>query len=452
MITVTGLGPGTLDRVPGPVMALLLDPERTVIVRTEDHPASRELAERRDVVFCDDLYQSADTFEDVYVGIADRVISASENGPVVYAVPGSPMVGELTVRKLLELGLAMEVIPAESFVDAVLAAVGYDPLDRGLQILNGHDLPDPLVLDKPTIVGQLDRPEVLADVCALVDRVTPDETMVTVLSGVGSPDAVVLEGLPADVDASLAGARTSVFIDSDPGGLIGAVKTMRVLREECPWDRDQTHQSLIKNLVEESYELIDAIGRLDDQEPDLVAYAAVEDELGDVLLQVLFHSVIARQAGAFDIDDVAEVLRQKLLRRHPHVFGDVEVASAAEVKANWDRIKESERGDTADESALDGVPAGMPALHRASKIQNRAAKAGFDWYEAAHVLPKVQEELDELGAAMSGDDDVAGELGDVMFSIVGLARYLGLDAEVSLRVATLRFEERFRRWEQAKRD
>ena len=447
MITIIGLGPGDLDRVPGSVMSLLLDPDRTVIVRTKDHPAAAQLAERRDVVSCDDLYESSERFDDVYSAISDRVITAASKNPVIYAVPGSPMIGEFTVRKLIDSTSEVEVIPGESFVDAVLSEVEYDPLERGLQILNGHDLPDPLVLDKPTIIGQLDRPEVLAEVSAEVDRVTPEETTLTVLAGVGSSEATVVELLPEDVDASLAGLRTSLFVDAEPGGLIGAVRTMRVLREECPWDRDQTHQSLIKNLVEESYELIDAISGLSDGEIDWVAYAAVEDELGDVLLQVLFHSVIARQTGAFDVDDVAEVMRQKLVRRHPHVFGDVEVSSAAEVKSNWDRIKTEERGDHGATSALDGVPAGMPALHRASKIQNRAAKIGFDWDEATQVMPKVHEELDELNEAMAGEGDIEAELGDVMFSVVNLARHLGIDADLALRSATHRFEERFRRME-----
>lgn len=448
MITIVGLGPGDLDRVPGPTMSLLLDPGVTVIARTEEHPAAHQLAARREVFFCDDLYAASDTFEEVYSAITDRVLEASKTRTTIYAVPGSPTIGEFAVRLLLGSDAEVEVIPGESFIDAILARVGYDPLDRGLQILNGHDLPDPLVLDKPTIFGQLDRPEILADVCASVDRVVSEETTLTVLVGVGSADERIVRSSPAGVDSDLAGYRTSLFVDPAPGGLIGAVRTMRMLREECPWDRDQTHGSLIKNLVEESYELIDAIEQLETGEtPDWAGYAGVEDELGDVLLQVLFHASIAREAGVFDIDDAAEVLRQKLVRRHPHVFADVEVGSAAEVKANWDRIKAEERGGEGEESAMDGVPAGMPALHRASKIQNRAAKVGFDWDTAHQVLPKVAEELDELEAAVGGEGDVESELGDILFSIVNLARHLGLDPEVALRGATSRFEGRFREME-----
>ena len=450
MIVVTGLGPGDFDRIPGSVQTILLDPARTVIVRTQSHPAAEQLAARREIVFCDDLYESLGNFESVYDAIVERVITTSQTDEVVYAVPGSPLVGEFAVRQLLASGVEVDLIPAESFVDAVLAEVGYDPFDRGLQILNGHSLPDPLVLDKPTIVGHLDRPEILAEVVASLARVLPEDAQLTVLAGLGDATATVVTTGPVEVDPGLAGFRTSIFVDTPPGGLIGAVQAMRLLRAECPWDQEQTHQSLVKYLVEESNELIDAIGRLgeDDVDVDLVAYAAVEDELGDVMLNVLFHAAIAREAGAFDIDDVCEVLRQKLVRRHPHVFGDVEVDSADEVKANWDLIKAAEKGDE-PESTMDGIPTGMSGLHRASKVQNRAAKVGFDWSEAAEVLPTVRGEVDELEAVMADSTRSDAELGDVLFSVVNLARHLGLDPELSLRKATDRFERRFRDMEDA---
>ena len=261
MITITGLGPGGLDRVPGPVMDLLLDESRTVIVRTLRHPAASELAALREVVSCDDLYESSEAFPVVYAAIASRVLEAAASGPVVYAVPGSPVIGEFAVRRIMEQAPDAELIPSESFVDAVLAGVGYDPLDRGLQILNGHSLPDPLVLDKPTIIGHLDRPEILADVLDAVARVTIEGAAVTLLAGAGAADAVIVTAMAHEIDPDLAGLRTSIFVDATPGGLLGAVQVMRRLREECPWDQEQTHHTLVKNLLEECYELIDAINR-----------------------------------------------------------------------------------------------------------------------------------------------------------------------------------------------
>ena len=438
MITVTGLGPGDLEHLPESVREVLADLDRTLVLRTADHPAAEQLASTRSVVACDDLYQAYDSYEEVYAAIVERVVALSQERPVVYAVPGSPHVGEFAVRRLLDTAEGVEVIPAESFVDAVVAEMGYDPLDRGLQVLNGQRLPDPLVLAVPTVIGHLDRPEVLADVCAAVGRVLDEEARVQVLIDLRTSSQRILEAPPGEVDPDLAGPRTSLFVDARPGGLIGAIQVMRRLRQECPWDREQTHHSLVKNLVEEAYELVEAIGRLDENDPDWVAYAAVEDEVGDVLLQVLFHSVIARQAGAFDIDDAAEVMRRKVVRRHPHVFGDVEVGSAAEVKSNWDRIKAEERGETGERSIFQGVPEGMPALHRAAKIQNRAAKAGHGTVGAAEALTAVKERLADLEAASAEEGEA--DLGELLFAVVDLGRHLGVDPEIALRRAIARFE------------
>lgn len=447
MITVAGLGPGDFSRIPGSVQEILSDESKVIISRTRSHPAAEHLAGLRQVTFCDDIYEEASSFEDVYDAIAGRVLEAADKGDVIYLVPGSPLVGELTVGRLIASGQEVEVISGESFVDLVLARLGYDPLDRGLQLLNGHDLPNPLVLDKPTIIAQLDRPEILADVVAQIDGVAGEGTMVTVLRDLGTAEESIVSFEPASVDHGMAGLRTSLFVDAVPGGLVGVIRTMRRLREECPWDREQTHQSLVKNLVEEVYELIQAIGSLPAAgQADVAAYAAVEDELGDVLLQVLFHEAIGRQAGMFDLDVVAEGLRQKLVRRHPHVFGDVVADTPGQVKENWDRIKEEEGGREGD-GALDGVPTGMPALHRAAQIQNRAAKVGFDWDEVAGVISKVREETAEVESDLGDPSRVGEEIGDLLFSVVNLARHLKVDPELALRGAASRFEHRFRRME-----
>jgi tetrapyrrole methylase family protein/MazG family protein len=436
MILITGLGPGDLARIPGPVLDILLDPARTLIVRTVNHPAAVQLAERREVIFCDDLYETFVTFESVYSAIADRVLAAANHGPVVYAVPGGPAVGEFAVRQIVDRGSDVEVLHAETFVDAILAEVGYDPFDGGLQILNGHDLPFPLVVDKPTIVGHLDRPEVLADVAANISRVLPEDSEIHLFAGLGSIDAVTWTGPIDEVDPALAGFRTSLWIDTPAGGLAGAIRVMERLRRECPWDREQTHASLTKHLVEEAYELIEAVTGLEDG--DMVGIARVEEEVGDVLLQVLFQAAIGAESGGFDIDDVAEVLRQKLVRRHPHVFGDVEVADASEVKINWDRIKHEEKGG-GTRSALDGVPTGMPALHRAAKVQNRVSKSGSDM--VARGLDQVARELSTLedGSDVESEDIV----GRALFAIVDYTRRTGIDPEIALRRAIDRFASEF---------
>jgi tetrapyrrole methylase family protein/MazG family protein len=435
-LTIVGLGPGSLERLPSSTRTLLLDPEAILIVRTLEHPAAAELAALRVVQTCDDLYQH-ETFEEVYDAITDRVVEATRRGRTIYAVPGSALVGELAVARIRDRVDAV-MVAGESFIDAVLAAVGYDPLDRGLRVLNGHGLPYPLVIDGPTIVAHLDLPVVLADVGSRLSRVVAEGTVATIVIDAGGANEVIVQTPIDQVDSSLAGLRTSMFLDPTPGGVVGVIQVMARLREECPWDRKQTHESLVKSLIEETFELVEAIGSGSEGQ--------LEDELGDVFLQVLFHANIARQAGAFDIEDVAEVLRQKLVRRHPHVFGDVDVEDAEEVKANWEQIKEAERGQPR-QSLLDGVPVGMPALARAAKIQRRAADAGFDWPEAAPVLDKLFEEVEELRGAVSEMNRVPEELGDVLFTVVNLARHLSVDPELALRAAMERFVSRFQAME-----
>jgi len=233
---------------------------------------------------------------------------------------------------------------------------------------------------------------------------------------------------------------------------------MARLRAEdgCPWDREQTHLSLRSYLLEESYEAIEAVEAGDDDE--------LCQELGDVLLQIVFHAQIAREDGRFTADDVCRAIVDKLIRRHPHVFGDVEVDDAEHVKANWDRIKRDEKGETpAPRSAVDGVPRHLPALLRAQRIQERASQVGFDWDELSGPLEKVAEEVEEMRqawAALSDDDGEDGEArarleeeyGDLLFALVNAARFLEITPEDSLRRAVGKFESRFRQVERVFRE
>ncbi|MGH8958238.1 MAG: nucleoside triphosphate pyrophosphohydrolase [Acidimicrobiia bacterium] len=437
-ILVIGLGPAGLRRIPDSSKALLLDPAYTLVLRTIAHPAASELSALRTVLTCDDIYETADTFEDVYSAIVERVLKLETGGPVIYAVPGSALIGEFAVGEMRKRA-AVEIVPSESFLDATLEAVGYDPLDRGLRLLNGLSLPDPLLIDGPTIIAHLDQPLILAEVLAALGRVVDESSEVTLVIDAGGDQERVVTTPFHSVDHDLAGLRTSVFIDPIPGGLAGVIPVMARLRRECPWDRSQTHESLVKNLIEETHELVDAIASSSE--------GAILDELGDLLLQVLFHSEIA---VAFGVEDVAENLRQKLVRRHPHVFGSVVAGSPEEVKANWERIKDDERGHVTA-SALDGVPEGMPALERAAKLGRKAAAVGFDWPEAEPVFEKIAEEVTELRAAFSAADTAAieGELGDILFAVVNLARHLKVDPELALTRTIREFVRRFQEMEKA---
>jgi tetrapyrrole methylase family protein/MazG family protein len=240
------------------------------------------------------------------------------------------------------------------------------------------------------------------------------------------------------------GLEVEFVIGSPPRGhrLLELVRVMARLRGPggCPWDAEQTHQTLAKHLLDETYELLEVIesGTTED----------IAEELGDLLLQVVFHAQMGEDASAFDIDEVSDGLVRKLVRRHPHVFGDVEVSGAREVVANWDEIKREEKART---SAVEGVPESLPALAFAQKLQRRAGAAGFDWRSVDEALAKVREEAEELVRATDGAQQEE-ELGDLLFSIVALARHLELDAETALRRAARTFRERLTHVEASARE
>jgi ATP diphosphatase len=225
---------------------------------------------------------------------------------------------------------------------------------------------------------------------------------------------------------------------------------MRRLRDPgkgCPWDKEQTFATIAPYTIEEAYEVADAIRR--------EAWEELRGELGDLLLQVVYHAQMAREAGLFDFDAVAHGIADKMIRRHPHVFGDAVVESAAAQRQAWEEVKAAERArEVADPSVLAGLPLALPALTRAEKLQRRAARIGFDWPEPAPILSKIEEELDEVRASLAArepKEKLAEELGDLLFAVVNLARRLEVDAEEALRAANAKFERRFRAVEERAR-
>ena len=453
-ITIVGLGPAGAAHLAGGVRDALADQEVTIVLRTLLHPAARELAEQRSVVTCDDLYESMETFDDVYSAIAHRVIAAASDGPVVYGVPGSAVVGERAVPMIRSLAedadIDLRIEPGLSFLDLAYIAVGIDPIADGAQILDARDLPDPLPLHVPTFITQVDSSLTASDVASSLMRTVAPDVVVTVLDRLGDLDEVIRPMPVSDLPRYEAGPRTSVFVPSTSSGLYGLVDTNRILREQCPWDKEQTHHSLITHLLEEAYETVDAVSALSDEAPggdaDFGAYAEVEEELGDLLLQVVFHATMAAEAGAFDIDEVAESIRRKLVARHPHVFGEVSVEGPADVLANWEEIKQAEKGRA---SLMDDIPAGMPGIAQSLKVQNRARSIGFDWENRDDVIAVLRGEIDELVDADTDRAALMHEIGDVLFSAVNVARHSNIDPEVALRAAVERFRSRFRHMERA---
>ncbi|MAG82714.1 nucleoside triphosphate pyrophosphohydrolase [Candidatus Poribacteria bacterium] len=223
------------------------------------------------------------------------------------------------------------------------------------------------------------------------------------------------------------------------------VDVVAMLRSDngCPWDLAQTHESLKADLIEEAYELIEAI--------DAKVPKKICDELGDLLMQVMLHSQIATDRNEFSVDEVIENLTEKLVRRHPHVFGSVVATDENEVLENWEEIKRGEEGNKDRKSSLDGIPHSLPSLQRAEKIQKRASRAGFDWDQTEDVLPKLQEEIDEIEESIRNDDitEIEMEIGDLLFSVVNLCRFLNVQPEEALRKSTRKFVDRFQRMETA---
>lgn len=234
------------------------------------------------------------------------------------------------------------------------------------------------------------------------------------------------------------------FAFKDVYGIDDLLQIMRGLRSEggCPWDREQTHESIKKNLIEETYEVIEAINRQD--------RVLLCEELGDVLMQVVFHAQMEAEEGSFAFEDVVDGVCKKLIERHPHVFGEVEVGGSDEVLRNWDDIKKRSKGQKSQTETMQSVPRELPALMRAAKVQKKAAKVGFDWPEISGAVDKLYEETAELSSAVESgsEDEMAEELGDLLFSAVNVSRFIGCDAEEALTAATDKFMRRFARVEE----
>ncbi|KKM10911.1 nucleotide pyrophosphohydrolase [Clostridiales bacterium PH28_bin88] len=462
-LTVTGLGPGDPALIPAITWQSLRLASR-VFLRTERHPVVPELV-RKGISFeaMDGYYEEAGSFEEVYRRIVARLMSAAgeRRGEVVYCVPGHPMVAETTVEWILaqapEAGILVEVVPAMSCLDAVYSALRLDPA-KGLVILDALELrPEQLVPGLGCLVTQFYDRRVASEVkLSLMERY-PDEHPVTVVRAAGVPGEQRVEEMPLyRVDRlEWVDYLTTLYVppcrenaDESRLGRLGGqagypldplVQLMSTLRGDrgCPWDKQQTHQSLKRYLVEEAYEVLDAI--------DSANMHNLCEELGDLLLQVVFHAQLARESGAFDMNDVVQGITEKMIRRHPHVFGEVEAETPSEVKANWDQIKAAEKEEAGQKSAMD-IPRALPALMRAEKVQQAAARVGFDWPEVSGAWEKVGEELRELKASVENGDagTVREEMGDVLFAVVNVARFLGIHAEEALGRSVEKFIRRFR--------
>lgn len=371
-VTVVGLGPGGADLLTaGTVAAIEASPVR--VVRTSRHPSASAVG---NAICCDDLYETAERIDDVYPAIVERVVSlAAEHGHVLYAVPGAADVAERSVELLRsDPRVSVEVLAAMSFVDLTWTRLGIDPLATGVRIVDGHRFAVEAAGERgPLLVCQCDSTPVLSEIKLAVED--PPECDVTVLQRLGLSDELVTTVCWEDLDREVEPDHlTSLWIPQLAAPVAVELRRfeelVRLLRERCPWDRDQTHESLIRYLIEETYEVVDAIGSGD---PD-----QLEEELGDLLFQVVFHSTIAAGEGHFTLADVARGIHDKLEARHPHVFEDGPAPDSDELRRRWEAMKRQEKGRS---SVMDGIPGSLPALLYAEQARRRANRVGLDAVE-----------------------------------------------------------------------
>jgi tetrapyrrole methylase family protein / MazG family protein len=419
-VLVVGLGPAGPELLTVAAREALARVPRRYL-RTARHPAAAAVA---DATTFDDRYESSATLDEVYRGIVDDLAAAAEaHGEVLYAVPGSPTVAERTVDLLRQdRRVEVEVLPAVSFVDLAWERLGIDPLAAGVRLVDGHDFGVAAAgVTSPLLVGQVDHSSVLSDIKLCVED--PGDLTVTVLQRLGLADEAVFDVAWDELDRGVrADHLTTLWIPALAEPVAAELQRfadlVRRLRRDCPWDREQTHQSLTRHLVEESYEVLDAIDLLGEDEG--AGYAALEEELGDLLFQVVFHATLGAEEGRFTLADVARGIHDKLVARHPHVFGDVAAETADHVIANWEAAKVAEKGR---ESVFDGIPRGLPALLYALKVMKKAEATG----------------LVEQWPLPDGDD-----VGAELLAVVSAARAGGVDPEEALRRSTTAWVERLR--------
>lgn len=450
-IMVVGLGSGDLNQLSIGIYRLL-QKATNLYVRTEEHPVVRDLRkEGMQLTTFDDVYIKHDDFEAVYEDITERLLETARGTEIVYAVPGHPMVAEKTVQLLLEKGpergIEIHLAGGQSFLDPMLTALEIDPIE-GLQFLDALSLdPDHVTHYQHLIICQIYDGFVASEVKLVLLEHYPPDYVVTLIQAAGDPDQKIKKVLLAELDFEWTlDNRTSLYVPPIQNEELAnhsfprLRKIIQTLRSPmgCPWDREQTHHSLKKYLIEEAYEVIEAI---DDEDDDHLA-----EELGDLLLQIMLHAQIGEDEGYFNIYDVIRHLSDKMIRRHPHVFGEETVQSAGDVVLNWDKIKATEKSmDQKPPSLLSTIGKGLPTLLYASELQKKAAKVGFDWPSTEEVWNKIYEELEECKAEekVANLQKLESEIGDVLFSIVNLARKYSIDPEVALLSTNNKFKKRF---------
>ncbi|AXH53674.1 nucleoside triphosphate pyrophosphohydrolase [Clostridium perfringens] len=449
MLKIMGLGPGAYEALTIGALKELKN-NKNIYFRTEKHPTVDFLKDEG-IKFesYDHAYEKYDSFDDVYKYIAEDLITKiKDDEDLIYAVPGHPLVAEKSVINLIELckenNIQYEVLPAVSFVDAMMEALQVDPIE-GVKIIDAFEMKNQ-ILDKRvgTIITQVYNNFIASEVKLRLLEGYEDDTEIIFVRAAGVEGLESIRKIPLyeldwqeDIDY-----LTSIYIPKDLGNkkdfqdLLDIIETLRN-PGGCPWDREQTHESLKSALLEECYEVIDAIENEDED--------ALIEELGDVLLQVVFHASIGKEDGYFDIMDVIGGISNKMINRHPHVFGNEEANTSEQVLVNWDEIKKEEKGIKTLTEEMQNIAKSLPATTRAYKVQKKAKKVGFDWDDVNCAMDKVKEELNEIKEVYNCEDKsiIEGEVGDLLFACINVARFLEVDGELALDKTIKKFIKRF---------
>lgn len=447
-LTVIGLGAGELDQLSLGIYRKLKEADN-IVARTDQHPAITELrSEGMTITSFDEIYEKNDSFQAVYEKIVDELLEMCIESPVTYVVPGHPLVAERTVQILVEKEregiVKLDIAGGNSFLDPIFAALRIDPIE-GFQLLDGTDLKrDAVQMTQHLLVAQVYDAFVASEVkLSLMEKYAHDHP-VTIVTAAGSADEKLLTVPLFELDrVTEIDNLTTVYIPpavskeerlKDWTTFREIIAALRA-PDGCPWDREQTHETLKRYLVEEAHELLEAIDQQDDE--------TIVEELGDVLLQVFLHAQIGEDEGYFSMEDVLQAVASKMIRRHPHVFGNDNVKNSEEVLQNWQDIKNSEKPQTA--SLLNGQDRHTSSLLTSFNYQKAAAKVGFDWPTIEGAMEKFEEEWREFHHEVKhgSNERQMDELGDVLFTIVNISRFLKLSPEEAMVHANQKFKSRF---------
>ena len=450
-ITIIGLGPGHLSQITLEAMQALENAE-IVYLRTSQHPAVNDFPKTIQWKSFDALYDASNLFEEVYEKIVEEIIELGKKQPgVVYAVPGNPCVAEITgpeiIRRAKKENIPVRMIAGISFIEPSVMALNIDPYDSGLVLVDALEIIQKYHLDfvptYPALICQVYSKYVASDLKLALNNVYSDTHQVIFIHAAGTPEEIV-EQIPLfEIDRSEhIGLLSSLYVPALRRGssfedFQDQIAHLRA-PDGCPWDREQTHLSLRSALLEETYEVLSAMDNEDEE--------AMQEEFGDLLLQIVLNAQIASETGSFTMVDIIRGIYDKIEYRHPHVFGNEKQKTTDEVLVNWEALKAEERKKNGKakkiKGRLDSIPQSLPALSLAQSYQSRVARVGFDWSDVEGVLDKIIEEIQEVREA--DGESIESELGDLLFSIVNFIRWKEIDAESALRETNKKFYRRFK--------